>query len=84
MALILIFSYGNIIVTKMHESSPIWFLTFAEMVPQACLWCLPLFATEHRWDYDIILFSVSVRTSTHDHSCSVVLMSARVLDLKKC
>ena len=30
MALILIFSYGNIIGTKTHESSQIWFLTFAE------------------------------------------------------
>ena len=29
----------------MRESTPIWFLTFAEMVPQACLWCLQLFLT---------------------------------------
>ena len=33
------------IAPKTNESSPIWFLTFAEMVPQACLWCLLLFAT---------------------------------------
>ena len=38
MALILIFSYGNIIMTKTLESSSNWFLTFAEMVPQAGLW----------------------------------------------
>ena len=45
MALIFTFSYGNIILTKTHESSPFWCLTFAEMVPQACLGCLQLFAT---------------------------------------
>ena len=55
MALILTFSYGNIIATKMNESSPIWFLTFAEMVPQACLWCLQLFATLVRVPYLLLL-----------------------------
>ena len=45
MALMLTFSYDNKNATKMHESSSIWYLTFAEMVPQACLWCLRLFAT---------------------------------------
>ena len=45
MALILTFSYGNIIATKTHGSFPIWFLTFAMMVPQACMWCLRLLAT---------------------------------------
>ena len=53
MALILTFSYGNIIATKTHASSPIWFLSFAEMVPQACLWCLRLFPT---LDWGVALF----------------------------
>ena len=85
MALILTFIHGNIIATKTHESSWILFLTFAEMVPQACLWCLQLFATLQMTQQDFLsqffTLHVSHANFLSTRSCLSSIFNSTILSL---